>query len=73
MKKTKIGFVSGRVYEEIVRSHRSKFTELCLACKLESNELCTALLHLIQQGKVRQDWNTDGVFYRVTEKSTKDD
>lgn len=67
MKGTKVELISGQVYKQIVRLRHSKFTELCSVCNLESKELYAALLHLIQQGKVRQEWNTDGFFYCTTE------
>lgn len=56
---------SENVYQAISHLLRCKFIDLQVECKLESTELYMALIYLLQQERIRQEWTQDGIYYCI--------
>lgn len=56
---------SKRVCEVMVRMYHYSFAELQKFSKLSSTDLCLALIQLLQEGKIQQDKDEEGIYYSL--------
>ena len=64
--KSVIQSCSMRVYKAISCALRCTFMELQAQCKVTSTELCLSIIQLLQEKKIRQERNADGVYYSLS-------
>ena len=57
-----------QVYETLVRLSLCTMAELQSSCKMKDTELCLSLLHLIKEGKIRQERHRNTIYYRIVSK-----
>lgn len=64
---------SEQVIYIIRRLHHCKFLEIQPLCELEENRLYKALIYLIQQNLIKQEWRQNGIFYCMTTELDKEE